>query len=172
MRAILDARPSESTLLVFAMLSGLFHFLGRLAEIWLGPGGGARGELLSRVAGELGGALVFRTMALYALAALAWGLARAFGGAGGAYESRAAFFWAALVAAPVILALTLAETLIAPAEQLRLVWAGYLAYAVAVAAFMAEAHGFRRVLPVLGVILGLAGGLAALAVLAFPGPAG
>lgn len=167
MRAVLADRPGEATLFVFALLSGLLRFFGRLAELWLGQGGAglARDALLSRIAAEFAGALVFRTLALYAVAVALWGAARAFGGTGGAYESRAALFWSALVAAPVMLAVSLAATLAAPAIGAEAVaWLrqiGVLAFAVALAAAIAEAHGFRRPLAVFAVMAGLIGALAA-----------
>jgi len=98
------------------MLSGFFHFLGTLALIWLDPATRAAepGALLGEVGAEFAGALVFRTLALYGVAGLAGLVARAVGGTGGYYETRAALFWAALVAAVPMLAVTLAGALLAP----------------------------------------------------------
>lgn len=161
MRAVLASRPSEATLLVFAMLSGVFHFLGTLATLWLGreASGLGQDELLSRIGAEFAGALVFRTLALYGVALAAWAIARAFGGAGSIYASRAALFWSALVAAPVMLGAALLSTLAGPflgghaGAVFRI--AGGLAFAVAFAFCLAQAQGFRsgwRVLAVMALL--------------------
>ena len=169
MRAVMEAGPSEGTLLAFAMASGMLRFLGRLAELWLGPEAVRAGRdlLLSRIGAEFAGAMVFRVLALYALALLLWVGVRAAGGAGGPRPTRIALFWSALVAAPVMLAATLAG-LGAGAAGLALELAAGLAFAVALAAGLAEAHGFRSTWRVLAVIVA-AVGLVALALRAVTG---
>jgi len=165
MRAVIEAGPSEGTLLVFAMASGLLRFLGRLADLWLGPEAARAGreELVSRIGAEFAGAMVFRVIALYALALLVWGGVRAAGGTGGPRQTRIALFWSALVAAPVMLAATLAG-LAAGAARLALApvleLAAGLAFAVALAAGLAEAHGFRSTWRVLAAIVAAVGLLA------------
>jgi len=162
MRAVLAERPGEGALLAMAMLSGLLRFLGRLAGLWLGPGaaGTPPEALLSRIGAEFAGALVFRTLALYAVALLLWGLARLLGGRGGVYATRATLFWAALVAAPVMLMADLAG-LAAAALGGGTMAAGVLggmAFALAAAHGVAAAHGLALwraglvvLLPVLAV---------------------
>lgn len=175
MRALLAMRPGEGRLLAYAMGSGFMRFLGRLAELWLGPGGGAAGReaLVSRIGAEFAGALIFRTLALYLVAVLLWGVLRALGGRGGLYESRAALFWSAWVAAPVMLAATLAGLALEPVAGAQVAagveLAGGLAFAAALAIATAEAHGLARVWPVLGAILALALGVVGTTALLAPG---
>ncbi len=158
MRRLLEDRPSESTLFVFILISGGLHFLGELARLWLAPqtAGYSEGELVSRVGAAFAGALIFRSLALYLVAIVGHGLARAFGGRGGGYESRAATAWAALVTAPVALAATLVGIGLAPqiGEQgaNAIGQVGGIAFAYAMAHCFAEAHGFARTWTVLAVI--------------------
>ncbi len=161
MRAELDRDPSEGRLLFYVMLSGLIWFLGRYAVLVYGPLGPVipQGEFLGRVGAEFVAAIFFRTLAFYALAALAGLIARAAGGSGGWRDSRAALFWAALVAAPVILAATLLSLLLTGVPGQIGAIAGMLgavAFAWAVAHCFAEAHGFASVWRVLAVVAGLA----------------
>lgn len=167
-RALLDARPSEALLLSFALLSGFLWFLGQVARLWLAPGTGAMAPdvLIGRVAAEFVGAMLFRTLALYGLAALVRLVARAFGGTGTWRDARAAVFWAFLVAAPVVLvaglgALVLPEPVRAVAGSL-----GSVALAVALAHGIAEAEGFRRPWAVLAVVGGASLAVLSLLVLA------
>jgi hypothetical protein len=161
MRAVLDARPSESTLLAFAMLSGLFFFLGRLAELWLGPEIREMGHdaVVGQVGAEFAVAMIGRPLMLYGVAAALCGVARLFGGRGGLYDSRAALFWAALVSAPPLLMSTvLAAGLgpVAPAVVVAVVGSlGGFAFAWALAHCLAVAHGFRGPWAILGVMFGL-----------------
>jgi len=157
MRALLAAGPSEGFLLFLAMLSGLILLLGNLAVLWLGPAGAmAPDAIVMRVGAEVVGALFYRTLGLYLVAGLGWALARAFGGVGSGRDSRAALFWAALVAAPVGFGAGLAEAVLAPVAPLWLAetagQAGMLAFALATAHCMAEAHGFKSAWAVFAVI--------------------
>ena len=117
-------------------------------------------EFIGRVAAQFVAAIFFRTLAFYALAAVAGWIARAAGGRGDWRDSRAALFWAALVAAPVILAATLLSILLtglpgqlAPAARM----VGALAFAWTTAHCFAEAHGFKNVWRVLAVVTVFAG---------------
>lgn len=149
-RAVLDARPSEGALLALAMLSGVLHFLGEVAGVWLGPEGRGLGgdEVIARIGAGFVGALIFRVLFLYLLAGAVWGIARSCGGTGSAYETRVAVFWAALVAAPVLLAADLAGVALAASAGRGLAalagLASEVAFAVAFAHAVAEAHGFSR----------------------------
>jgi hypothetical protein len=162
MRAELDRDPSEARLLFYVMFSGLIWFLGRYALLAYGPMAPTipGDEFIGRVAAQLVGAIFFRTLAFYALAALVGWIARAAGGSGGWRDSRAALFWAALVAAPVILAATFLSILLTGlpgqiAEAASML--GALAFAWATAHCIAEAHGFTSVWRVLAAVVVLAG---------------
>lgn len=157
MRWLLDREPREGTLLALAMLSSLVWFLGRMAELWLSPAAATMGEagLIGRVQGELVAALFFRTLALYAIAGLAGLAARAAGGTGSWRDSRAATFWAAVVAAPVMLAATVLAAVVADAPEpmpMAIRSMGSFAFAWALSFCLAEAHGFRNGLLVLAVL--------------------
>ena len=161
MRAELDRGPSEGRLLFYVMLSGLIWFIGRYAVLVNGPLGPVipEGQFVGRVGLEFVSAIFFRTLAFYALAALAGAVARAAGGSGGWRDSRAALFWAALVAAPVILAATLLSLLLTGVPGQAGAIAGMLgavAFAWAVAQCIAEAHGFTSAWRVLAAVAGLA----------------
>ena len=162
MRAELDRAPSEGRLLFYVMLSGLIWFIGRYALLAYGPLAPVvpADEFIGRVAAEFVSAMFFRTLAFYALAALAGWIARAAGGSGDWRDSRAALFWAALVAAPVILAATFLSILLAglPGQVDRAAsMLGALVYAWATAHCIAEAHGFTSVWRVLAAVAILAG---------------
>lgn len=156
-RRLLASDPREGTLLALALASGAIWFLGRIAGLWLSPEAAGLGEaaLIGRAQAEFVAAVFFRTLMLYAVAALAGLAARAFGGTGGWKDTRAAVFWAALVAAPVLLAVNVLAALLEPVSEpaaavIRSL--GGLAFAWAFAVCIAEAHGFRSGLAVLGVI--------------------
>lgn len=160
MRWLLDAGPREGTLLALALLSGLVWFLGRMAELWLSPAAATMGEaaLIGRAQGELVAAIFLRTLMLYALAGLAGLVARACGGTGSWKDSRAATFWAAVVAAPVMLAATVIATMVGDgpgpaAAMFRSI--GGVAFAWAFSFCLAEAHGFRSGVAVLAVVAAL-----------------
>ncbi len=161
MRAELERDPGEGRLLFYVMLSGLIWFIGRHALLVYGPLGPVipEDEFVGRVGLEFISAIFFRTLAFYALAALAGLIARAAGGSGGWRDSRAALFWAALVAAPVILAATLLSLLLTgvPGQAAAIAsMLGAVAFAWAVAQCIAEAHGFTSVWRVLAVVATLA----------------
>ncbi|MHA1527632.1 MAG: YIP1 family protein [Alphaproteobacteria bacterium] len=161
MRAELDRDPGEGRLLFYVMLSGLIWFFGRYALLVYGLLGPAIPEdvFVGRVGLEFVSAIFFRTLAFYALAALAGLIARAAGGGGGWRDSRAALFWAALVSAPVILAATMLSLLLSgvpgPAGAIASML-GAVAFAWAVAQCVAEAHGFTSAWRVLGAVATLA----------------
>jgi hypothetical protein len=161
MRAELERDPSEGQLLFYVMLSGLIWFSGRIAVLVYGPLGPVipEDEFVGRVGLEFISAVFFRTLAFYALAALAGLIARAAGGGGGWRDSRAALFWAALVAAPVILAANFLSLLLTgmPGQAGAIAsMAGAVAFGWAVAQCFAEAHGFASAWRVLAVVAVLA----------------
>ena len=129
--------------------------------------------LAGTVSAHLFGYLFLAPLLFYGLAALLHLAARAFGGRGGFLGARAALFWAALLGAPIALALALAGALLEIAGGAGLLpWLDYLGYAGLafwlwlLAASLAEAEGFgatRRVAAVLALgFVGLAVGLGAL----------
>ncbi len=161
MRAELARGPSEGRLLFYVMLSGLIWFVGRIAVLVYGPLGPTipEAEFAGRVGLVFLSAIFFRALAFYALAALAGLIARAAGGGGGWRDSRAALFWAALVAAPVILAATFLSLLLTgmPGQAGAIAsMLGAVAFAWAVAQCFAEAHGFTSAWRVLAAVATLA----------------
>jgi hypothetical protein len=158
LRRFLASRPSEADLLMVAMLSGLFHFLGEAAKATYLPARGVEtdGDRAGLIAGLVLGSFLIRTLGLYILAVVAQLAARAAGGHGTWRESRSAVFWAALVAGPVALLAALGVVLAgggAPGAAISSI--GSAAFAIALAFSLAEAHGFRRAWVVLLVIAGL-----------------
>jgi hypothetical protein len=158
MRAELDRAPGEGRLLLYVMLSGLVWFLGRAAVLSWGEEAPflSADEYTGRLTAEFFAALSFRTLAFYALAALAGALARGAGGTGGWRASRAALFWAALVAAPAVLAATLLSVLLTgmPGHAAQIASAlGAVAFAWAFAHCLTEAQGFASPWRVLAAIV-------------------
>jgi len=156
MRAMLASGPGEARLVAYAMIAVSIQLAGRVVE--LAAGDTAAADLAARVTEQAVSTLFFLPLAYYALAALGTALARGFGGHGGWFEGRAAFFWAALVASPVMLLSTLASLAIGQAPgtvQLIIGQAGPVFFAWALSQSYAEAFGFRRGLAVLAVIVAL-----------------
>lgn len=149
MRWLLDNRPSETTLLVFLVVSGAFAYLGSLARLRLAPDEGPLTE--AEWNGALLAGIVFFgllwPLILYLLALLAHGIARAFGGQGNGHASRAAMAWSVLVASPVGLVAGTAALLLegqAPAPvKAALGSVGLVAFVYALGMCFGEAHGFR-----------------------------
>ena len=160
MRVELDREPAEARLLYYVVLSGLIWFLGRAALLSWGPVAPTLTPEIyrARIAAELVSAVFFRTLAFYALAAIGGAIAKAAGGTGGWRESRAALFWAALVAAPAVLAAHLLSVLLTgvPGQAAEIAgMLGAIAFGWATAHCFAEAHGFRSPLRVFAAIVGL-----------------
>ena len=160
MRHELERGPSEGRLLYYVVLSGLIWFLGRAALLAWGPVAPTLTPELfrARIAAELVSAVFFRTLAFYALAAIGGAIAKAAGGTGGWRESRAALFWAALVAAPPILAAHLLSVLLTgvPGQAGAIAgMLGALAFGIATAHCFAEAHGFRSATRVFAALVAL-----------------
>lgn len=158
MRAELARAPRESELLFWVMLSGLLWFLGRAIILAAGPAE-ATGVLGARIGAEFITSVFFRTLAFYAVAGIAGLIARRLGGRGSWRETRAAVFWAALVAAPPTLAVTLFAALAGSTPEAPRVAAdlgGGVLLAWAMARTLAEVHGFASPFRVLAVIVGVA----------------
>jgi hypothetical protein len=161
MRVELNRAPTEGRLLFYVMLAGLFRFAGEAMELAYGPlalttpADVFRGQ----IAAQFITIFLFLTLLTYAVAATGGALARAMGGTGSWHDSRAALFWAALVAAPAILAAKLLSLVLAglPVPVLGSIeMLGGVAYAWTTAHCFAEAHGFSSVWRVLAVVAGLA----------------
>jgi hypothetical protein len=164
MRAELDRDPSEGRLLFYVMFAGLFHFVGAAMVLAYGPLALTMPEDVFRgqIAASFVAIFFLLSLLYYAVAATGGGLARAMGGTGSWYDSRAAMFWAALVAAPAILASKLLALILAglPGAVVGSVeMLGEVAFAWATAHCFAEAHGFASVWKVLAVVAGLAAAL-------------
>lgn len=160
MRDELDRDPGEGRLLFYVMLSGLIWFIGQAAGLAFGSLAPviSGDELRGRLAWEFVTAIFMLTLFYYAIAALGGAVARAFGGTGGWRASRAATFWAALVAAPVILACKLLSIIVTGlpggvAETILTL--GKVAYGWTLAQCFAEVHGFQSGARVLAVIASL-----------------
>ncbi len=160
MRAMLESGPTEARLLAYAMIAAVFQLAGRVAQVVAGREGEA--DLTARVMEQTVSLLFFLPLVYYGLAAAGTVLARAFGGQGDWFLGRAAFLWAALVSAPVMLLSMLAGLVLTSAApdvrplagQIGPIFLGW-----ALAQTFAEAFGFRRAMVVLAVIAGIALGL-------------
>lgn len=161
MRAELSRPPREGRLLFYVMLAGLFRFVGEAMELAYGPLALTIPDdvFRGRIAAQFIAIFFFLTLLSYAVAATAGALARAMGGTGSWYDSRAALFWAALVAAPAILGAKLMALVLAglPGPVIESVeMLGAAAFAWTTAHCIAEAHGFASVWKVLAAIVALA----------------
>ena len=157
MRGMLDSRPGEARLLVYAIGAASVLLAGRVLGLAAGPAAGDT-DLPGQVAAHATALLFFVPLAYYAMAAFGTLLARAFRGVGGWREGRAAFFWAALVSSPVIVLSGLAPMAMAgaPPQAVALVsQVGPVFFAWALAQCYAEAFGFARAWAVFAVIAAL-----------------
>lgn len=164
LRAELERSAGEARLLFYAVLSGVIWFLGRAALLAWGPVAPMLSdeEFLRLIGAELVSAVLYRTLALYLVAAVVGLVAKRFGGTGSWRDSRAAVFWGALVAAPVILAATLVSMLLTgvPGRAAEIAsMLGVFASAWVLAHCIAEAHGFASPWRVLAVIAALVSAL-------------
>lgn len=155
MRGMLDSRPGEGRLSAYALGAAAILLAGRaVATLAAGP---TAVEPAGIVAAQVV-SLPFVVLVYYALAALGSALARLAGGSGIWRDGRAAFFWAALVSAPVVV-LTGLLPLAMPGAPLKLLvvvaQVGPVFFAWALAQCYAEAFGFRRAWAVFAVIAGL-----------------
>jgi len=160
-RGMLASQPGEPRLFAYAIIAAAIVLAGRLVDVSVT----GEGNLMPRVLEQIGSTMFFVPLFYYGLAALGTMLAQTFGGEGGWRDGRAAFFWAALVSAPLVTASKLAPLLVAGGpESLSAVLGmiGPVAFGVATAYCFTEAFGFRRVwtvavaiaVPVVLVVLG------------------
>lgn len=122
---------------------------------------GIEDPLSGAIAAHLFGYFFVAPLLFYAAAAAAHLAARAFGGSGSFLSARTAVFWAALLAGPIAIALSLfrvaAEATTAGALLPLLSYLGYAGLAFwlwLLAAGLAEAEGFGPTLPVAAVVVG------------------
>lgn len=160
MRLELDRDPSEGRLVFYAVLSQVVWLVGRLMDLAYGPlAPEVHSDVFALRAAGNTASLFFGVLMLYGVAALAHAIARALGGTGSWRDSRAAMFWAALVAAlPTLAAHLLA--LIAfgvPGRPQQVAgMAGALILGYVLARCIAEAHGFAGFWRGFAVVLGMA----------------
>ena len=159
---------NEPRLLFYAVAASLFHVLGAIGSQILTPDPEAAADFDQWATTQVVIGAFFRPLGLYGAAARVGLICRGFGGSGGWRDTRAAFFWSGLAAAPAALALTLAAAG-AVAMGGAPAWvgglggvAGGLVWAVLLAPGLAEAHGFRSGLRVFAVFAAAAAFVAAL----------
>jgi len=145
MRAELDRDPSEGRLLFYAMLSGCIWLVGKLMALTFGPLAPTltSDEFMAYASADVA-SVFFLTLLLYGLAALGHAVAKAAGGFGSWRQSRAALFWAMLVAAlPALMAQLIALLMVDLSGQAERVAGsvGALIAGWAAACCIAEAHG-------------------------------
>lgn len=158
MRGVLDTRPEESRILMFAMTSGMILLLAEsLSLVMRASRVGGSERIAVAFAAAFTALLILRPLFLYILAAVIGLAARALGGAGSWRETRAAVAWAAVAAAPIsVLGRAVEEALISGGiGWLSVSAVGNAAFAVMLAYCVAEAHRFEKVWPTLVVIGGL-----------------
>ena len=161
MRAELNRAPTEGRLLFYVMLAGLFRFVGAAMALAYGPLALTMPDDMFRgqIAAQFVTIFFFLTLLSYAVAATGGALARTMGGTGSWHDSRAALFWASLVAAPAILGAKLLSLILAgfPGPIVGSVeMLGHVAFAWTTAHCFAEAHSFASAWKVLAVVAGLA----------------
>ena len=153
MRALLESNPREARLLAYIVIASAILLLERIARVLAEAGPDT--NLSARVMEQTVSLIFFLPLVYYALAALGTGIVRIAGGQKSWFLSRAAFFWAALVSAPVILMSGLAAIAAGPSgwvpEVLRQI--GPFFFAWAIACCYAEAFAFSSIAKVLGVIV-------------------
>ena len=160
-RGVLNSHPTEARLLAYAMISSAILLIGRVLQLLAlkVP------DITARILEQTVSLIFFLPLLYYGLAMLGTAIARMFGGQGSWTDGRTAFFWGALVSAPILVFANLGSILAAGVPGLDLaigqIGAIFLAWALAVC--FAEAFGFKSALTVLGVIvlasLGLVAGL-------------
>jgi hypothetical protein len=146
MRGVLASRPSEGRLLAYAFLAAGILLAGRIATLGLAARGSGV-DLTPQIAAQAASMLFFVPIVYYLLAAVGTALAKLAGGQGGWRDGRAAFFWAALVSAPVGVLSGLAALALQDAPRavtMGVAQIGPVFFAWALAQCYAEAFGFRR----------------------------
>lgn len=168
-RALLAERPSEATLLSFMMIFAVISLCGDLAAQAYGRSGPWTDQELDALSSKVVGRLLVVPIGFYFCSALIGAVARALGGTGDWYATRAAFVWAMLVAAPLtfasqILGAVAAEAANPPeaAQTARLLASAPLSLVALYiwAACLAAAQGFRSPRYVMMVSIGIGAAIA------------
>jgi len=163
-RELIDERPNEHRLVFFVLLSDIIFFLSWSLRTVVAPVAGFEDEVPLQLGALLVGALLLRTLSMYAFSLVLWGASRLWGGGGSWRDTRTGVFWAALVAAPFGLLMGLATIglgWIAPmapalgseaaAAVVQVV--GFLPFVWFVSLGLAEAQGFRSARTAFQVLL-------------------
>lgn len=173
-RQLINEEPSEARLLFFVLLSDIIFFVSRTLSLVVSPGSATAKFLPLEIGAWLIGALLLRTATLYVFSGIVGFVCRALGGQGSWRDTRAAVFWASLVAAPIGVAGALVgagfERLSADIPLLGTdafviapLSIGIVAFVWFVSASVAEAQRFTRTSPVfiafslLAIFLSVAG---------------
>jgi hypothetical protein len=146
MRGVLVSNPNEGRLLAYALIAAAILLFGRILGLFVDPSA-VTDDIGAHVTAETVSMLFFVPIFYYGIAALGTMLARMFGGKGTWRDGRAAFFWAALVSAPVVVVCAMAGSMLGPdAKPAIAVIAqlGQVFFAWALAQCFAEAFGFDR----------------------------
>jgi hypothetical protein len=171
-RALIEENPGEARLLFFVLLSDVIFFLSRGLALVISPGSAASERLPLEIGLWLVAALFLRTAVLYGFSAFVAAVCRVLGGRGSWRDTRAAVFWASLVAAPIGVVGALIVALFAHLERLWPVFGtdlvalpplciGIVAFVFFLSAGVAEAQRFPRNTPVfvtfslLTIVLGI-----------------
>ncbi len=160
-RALIEEEPSEARLLFFVLLSDVIFFLSFGVRLIVSPISAV--EDILPVPAQLGSLLLliflFRTAALYIFSAIVCIVGRMRGGTASWRDTRAAIFWASLVAAPIgvfgaILGASFShlEPFYPIFGSMLMAWPtvliGIVAFVFFLSAGVAEAHRFERTSPV------------------------
>lgn len=154
-RGVLDSRPSEGRLLAYLLVAMAIIAVGRLARLSLAYPPGSQ-EFIDRAIPEVVSWLFVVPLFYYLLAGLFSAVCRMFSTDGSWRDGRAAFFWAALVAAPVVVLSAVAAPALAPhvpnAVAVAVGQLGPVFFAWALSQTFAEAFGLTRSWLVLAAI--------------------
>lgn len=153
MRGVIESRPTEARLFAYALIAAAIILLSRTIDIV--TANPPTENPVARLMEQAVSMLFFVPLVYYALAAIGTFIARLFGGRGSWQDGRAAFFWAALVSAPVLLITSHAGDIFAGAPRVVPVVIsqfGQVFFAWALAQCFAEAFGFSRAWVVFTVI--------------------
>lgn len=158
MRGVLESRPSEGRLLAYAFLAAGLLLAGRIANLSVAAQQAGEMDLAPQIAAQTVSMMFFVPFVYYLLAALGTAMAKIAGGQAGWRDGRAAFFWAALVSAPVVVLTGVAALALDGAPRALLVGVaqiGPVFFAWALAQCYAEAFGFDRGWTVFAAIGGI-----------------
>ena len=154
-RTLIDEKPSEARLIFFVLLSDVIFFLARTLSLVVAPAAVTEDKLPLNIALWLIGVFVLRTATLYVFSGIVGFIGRSLGGTASWRETRAAVFWASLVAAPVGVLGALLGAGLGHLSEFVPVFAtppfvigplvlGPVAFVWFISASVAEAHGTKR----------------------------